>query len=110
MGGSLCTKATREPYSVTFHVGKTSRYLHMRISDHMKKSRPLLGKKRKNPPPTGILSHHLVTAHPTSYNFKISLKLASSSEFELHLRESILTAKTKSSLNVNIGSAPFCLF
>ena len=89
------------------NVGETCIHLHTRVSEHMGIS-PLTGKKRSNPPLTGILSYHQDTNHPVSFeDFKI---LSSSSfEYKLLLHESLLRSKLKPSLNANIGSASLIL-
>ena len=91
----------------SLYVGQTSRLLHTRISEHLGIS-ALTGKKRVNPPPTSILSHHCDTGHPVSPDdFTI---LSSSFNSELLVRESLLIRKLNPLLNANIGSFPLSLF
>ena len=71
----------------------------------------LTGKKRVNPPPTSILSHHCHThtGHPVSPD---DFTILSSSSFnsELVVRESLLIRKPNPRLNANTGSFPLSLF
>ena len=92
----------------SLYVGQTSRLLHTRISEHLGIS-ALTGKKRVNPPPTSILSHHCDTGHPVSPD---DFTILSSSLFnsELLVRESLLIRKLNPSLDTNMGSFPFSLF
>ena len=89
------------------YVGETIWHLHTCISDHMGIS-PLTSKKCTNHPLTSILSHHLDTDHPVSFDdFKILFSCPF--QFKLLLRESLLICNLKPSLNANIGSAPLFL-
>lgn len=89
------------------HVGETSRHLHKRVSKLIGLS-PFTGRTRTNPPLTSILSHHLDTSHPVSFD---DFKIISSCSFEskLLLCESLLIRNHKRTINANTGSAPLLL-
>ena len=77
----------------SLYLGHASRLFRTRISDHLGIS-ALTGKKRVNPPPTSILSHHCEIGHPVSPNdFTIISTSSSNSTTELLIRESHLIKK-----------------
>ena len=92
------------------HLGQRSCLLYTRISDHLGIF-ALTRKKRVNPPPTSILSHHCETGHPVSpSDFTILSTSSSNSTSELLIRESLLIKKLNPSLNIKTSSLPFTLF
>ena len=90
------------------YLGKTSRHLHTRVSEHLGISH-LTGKKLASPSPSSIHSHINTTNHSSSFH-DFSITSSCNSSFELLIRESLLIAKLKPELNENISSIPLTLF
>ena len=92
----------------SLYIGQTSRLLHTRISKHLGIS-ALTDKKRVNPPPTSILSHHCDTGHPVSPDH-FTILSSSSCNSERLVRESLLIRKLNPSLNANMGPYSLSIF
>lgn len=90
------------------YLGKTCRHLHTRISEHRGVS-AMTGNPILSVSKSSILDHSRETDHPTDpSDFKVIA--SSNSNLDILIKESLLIAKTKPSLNNNIRSYPLTLF